>query len=125
MCLSRLVIALLFATAVAFAANDSLEETARRFLIDLVRLDTTNPPGNETRVAQYLKIVCDAEGIENETLGGDPTRLNFLARIKGSGKQKPLLLMAHSDATRDMLANEGVERHPQRRPSRGTTTSLR
>src|SRR5215471_710526 len=97
MCLSRLVIAILLATAAASVANNTLEEMARRYLIDLVRLDTTNPPGNETRVAQYLKTVCDAEGIENETLGGDPARLNFLARIKGSGKRKPLLLMAHSD----------------------------
>ena len=97
MCLSRLVIALLFVTAAAAAANDSLEELTRRYLIDLVRLDTTNPPGNETRVAQYLKTVCDAEGIEGETLGGDPARLNFIARIKGSGKLRPLILMAHSD----------------------------
>ena len=97
MCLSRLVIALLLATAAAARASDTLEELTRRYLIDLVRLDTTNPPGNETRVAQYLKTVCDAEGIESETLGGDPARLNFLARIRGSGKLKPLLLMAHSD----------------------------
>src|SRR5882724_4802564 len=97
MCFSRLVIALLFATAAAAGANDSLEELTRRYLIDLVRLDTTNPPGNETRVAQYLKKVCDAEGIEGETLGGDPARLNFIARIKGSGKLRPLILMAHSD----------------------------
>ena len=97
MCLSRLVITLLFVTAAAARANDSLEELTRRYLIDLVRLDTTNPPGNETRVAQYLRRVCDAEGIEAETLGGDPARLNFIARIKGSGKLRPLILMAHSD----------------------------
>ncbi|PYT21280.1 MAG: hypothetical protein DMG58_32540, partial [Acidobacteria bacterium] len=91
------MITLLFVTAAAARANDSLEELTRRYLIDLVRLDTTNPPGNETRVAQYLRRVCDAEGIEAETLGGDPARLNFIARIKGSGKLRPLILMAHSD----------------------------
>ncbi|HXI43301.1 MAG TPA: M20/M25/M40 family metallo-hydrolase [Bryobacteraceae bacterium] len=84
-------------TAAAARASDTLEELTRHYLIDLIRLDTTNPPGNETRVAQYLKTVCDTEGIESETLGADPARLNFLARIKGSGKQKPLLVMAHSD----------------------------
>jgi len=36
-------------------------------------------------------------GIASETLGGDPARLNFIARIKGSGKLRPLILMAHSD----------------------------
>jgi acetylornithine deacetylase/succinyl-diaminopimelate desuccinylase-like protein len=78
-------------------ANGDLEQLARRYLVDLIRLDTTNPPGNETRVAQYLKEVCDAEGISGEMLGGDPARLNFVARLKGSGKLRPLLLMAHSD----------------------------
>src|SRR5712664_4085495 len=97
MCLSRLVIALLFAAAAAAQVSASPEDLARRYLVDLVRLDTTNPPGNETRVAQYLKAVCDAEGISGEMLGGDPSRLNFVARIKGSGKLRPLLLMAHSD----------------------------
>jgi len=85
------------ATAAAAQVSASLEDLARRYLIDLIRLDTTNPPGNETRVAQYLKTVCDAEGIASETLGGDPARLNFIARIKGSGKLRPLILMAHSD----------------------------
>src|SRR5260370_19243329 len=101
MCLSRLVIALLFATAapaqVTGTVTGTLEELTRRYLIDLVRLDTTNPPGNETRVAQYLKTVCDAEGIEGETLGSDPAPLNFVARIKRSGKLRPLLLMPLRD----------------------------
>jgi acetylornithine deacetylase/succinyl-diaminopimelate desuccinylase-like protein len=67
------------------------------YLTDLIRLDTTNPPGNETRVAEYLKRVADAHGIPAELIGPDRNRLNFVARLKGTGKQKPLLLMAHSD----------------------------
>lgn len=77
--------------------NPSLRDRARQYLIDLLRLDTTSPPGNETRVAEYLKRVADANGIHSELLGRDPARLNFVARLPGSGKERPLLLMAHSD----------------------------
>ena len=62
-----------------------------------MRLDTSNPPGNETRVAEYLKQVADSHQIPCELLGSDPKRKNFVARIKGSGKGRPLLLIAHSD----------------------------
>ncbi len=75
----------------------SLGDLAAGYLRDLIRLDTSNPPGNETRVANYLKGVADREGIPAELVGDDPARLNFIARLKGSGKQRPLLLIAHSD----------------------------
>jgi len=74
-----------------------LEERARQYLNDLVRLDTSNPPGNETRVADYLKQVADSHGIPCELLGSDPKRMNFIARLRGAGKGRPLLMMAHSD----------------------------
>jgi acetylornithine deacetylase/succinyl-diaminopimelate desuccinylase-like protein len=81
------------------AADDNipLSERAQQYLIELIRLDTSNPPGHETRVAEYLKQVADSHGIAAEILGPDPRRMNFIARLKGSGKGRPLLLMAHSD----------------------------
>src|SRR5438876_464631 len=75
----------------------SLGERTRQYLTDLVRLDTSNPPGNETRVADYLKQVADSHGISNDLMGNDPRRLNFVARLRGNGKARPLMLMAHSD----------------------------
>ena len=78
--------------------NRSLGDRARQYLTDLIRLDTSNPPGNETRVAEYLKEVADAQGIPSELVGSEPRRMNFVARLKGTGKARPLLLMAHSDA---------------------------
>src|SRR5882762_11859871 len=85
-------------TAGAADDNRSLGDRTRQYLIDLVRLDTSNPPGNETRVAEYLKQIADSHGIPCELLGSDPHRLNFVARLKGNGKgARPLLLMAHSD----------------------------
>ncbi len=77
--------------------NRPLGERTRQYLVDLVRLDTSNPPGNETRVADYLKQVADSHGIPCELMGSDPKRLNFVARLRGNGKGRPLLLMAHSD----------------------------
>ena len=85
---------------VGWAAGDdnrSLGMRTRQYLTDLIRLDTSNPPGNESKVASYLKQVADSSGIPAELLGDDPKRLNLVARIKGNGKNKPLLLMAHSD----------------------------
>ncbi len=77
--------------------NRSLGDRTRQYLTDLIRLDTTNPPGNETRVAEYLKQIAASYGISFDVLGSDPRRMNFVARLKGSGKGRPLLLMAHSD----------------------------
>jgi acetylornithine deacetylase/succinyl-diaminopimelate desuccinylase-like protein len=96
----RRVSALVVVLAVAGVAADDnrpLGERTRQYLTDLVRLDTSNPPGNETRVAEYLKQVADSHQISCELLGSDPKRKNFVARIKGSGKGRPLLLIAHSD----------------------------
>jgi acetylornithine deacetylase/succinyl-diaminopimelate desuccinylase-like protein len=85
--------------------EELLAERAQRYLTELVRIDTANPPGNETRVAQYLKRVADEEGIAGEVLGGNPARMNFVARLSGSGHLRPLLLMAHSDVVPADAAN--------------------
>jgi len=66
----------------------------------LVQLDTQNPPGNETRAVDYLRKVLDAEGIANKTFALEPDRANLVVRLKGSGAQKPLLVMAHTDTVR-------------------------
>ncbi|MGI8989669.1 MAG: M20/M25/M40 family metallo-hydrolase [Bryobacteraceae bacterium] len=89
----RVLLLLMSAGAAVAAPKDQVV----RYLTDLVRLKTTNPPGNETRVAQYLKQVADANGISCELLGANPARMNFVARLKGSGNARPLLLIAHSD----------------------------
>ena len=92
-----LLAALAFSAVALAQTNESAADLAARYLPELLRLDTTNPPGNETRVAQYLKQIADREGIQAELLGDNPQRLNFVARLRGSGRQRPLLLIAHSD----------------------------
>ena len=63
----------------------------------LLQIDTTNPPGNETKAVEYLKKVLEDEGIPTQTFSLDPNRTNLVARLKGNGSKKPLLIMAHTD----------------------------
>ena len=63
----------------------------------LVQIDSSSPPGNETKVAEYLKKVLDAEGIPAKTFALDPNRANLVARLKGNGSKRPLLILAHTD----------------------------
>ncbi|MGD1093782.1 MAG: M20/M25/M40 family metallo-hydrolase [Bryobacteraceae bacterium] len=63
----------------------------------LVQIDTSSPPGNETNAVNYLKKVLEGEGIPVKTFAMQPARANLVARLKGSGKQRPLLILAHMD----------------------------
>jgi acetylornithine deacetylase/succinyl-diaminopimelate desuccinylase-like protein len=71
-------------------------ETLRHFQA-LVRLDTSDPPGNEAPAVEYLKGVLEQEGIPVKVVALDPKRPNLIARLKGSGTKRPLLLMGHTD----------------------------
>ena len=63
----------------------------------LIQIDSSSPPGNETKVTDYLKRVLEADGIPVKTFALQPDRANLVARLKGNGKKRPLLLMAHTD----------------------------
>lgn len=90
----RIFLAALFTLALQ---AESLEDRTERYFVDLIRLNTSNPPGNETLVARYIQAELKKEGIDAEVLGGDPNRLNVVARLRGGTQNRPLLLMAHSD----------------------------
>jgi acetylornithine deacetylase/succinyl-diaminopimelate desuccinylase-like protein len=81
------------------AARDEVART----LAALVKVDTSNPPGNETKAATLIKEILDKEGIQSELFEAQPGRANLVARLKGSGAKKPILLMGHTDVV-------GVER---------------
>jgi hypothetical protein len=66
-------------------------------LRNIIRLDTRNPPGNETLAAEYLRSVLEAEDIECTIIGPRPDRGTLVARLHGDGSEKPLLLMSHTD----------------------------
>lgn len=92
-----LATAILFAVSLGAQTGSPLADRAVEYLQALIRIDSSNPPGNESRVAEYLQTLANEHGIENELLGGDPERLNFIARLRGTGRERPLLLMAHMD----------------------------
>lgn len=75
----------------------SVGDEAVDYLVDLVKIDSSNPPGNETRVAEYLETALAAEGIKSETYALDPDRANLVARYKGNGSKPPILIMGHTD----------------------------
>ena len=72
------------------------EETMRHFQA-IIKMDTTDPPGGEQPVVDYLKQVLEAEGIPVQIFTKAPKRPNLVARLKGTGKARPLLIMGHSD----------------------------
>ena len=74
-----------------------LEDEALRHFQAVLRLDTSNPPGSEYLVTDYLKSVLEKEGIPVQIFASDPKRPNLVARLKGSGRKQPVLYMGHTD----------------------------
>jgi len=74
-----------------------LEAETMEHYIAVLRIDTSNPPGDETRVVNYLKPILDRAGIATEVFALDPNRANLVARIKGNGTKKPIIIMGHTD----------------------------
>ena len=66
-------------------------------LVELIQIDSSNPPGNETDVATYLQTVLAAEGLQSELYALEDSRANLVSRIKGNGSKRPILLMGHTD----------------------------
>jgi acetylornithine deacetylase/succinyl-diaminopimelate desuccinylase-like protein len=71
-------------------------ETLQHFQ-ELVRFDTSDPPGREAPAVAYLKAVLEKEAIPVEVFALEANRPNLLARLKGTGKKRPLLIMGHTD----------------------------
>jgi acetylornithine deacetylase/succinyl-diaminopimelate desuccinylase-like protein len=63
----------------------------------LIELDTSNPPGNETQAAHYLERVLRHAGVETKLFALEPERANLVARIRGNGSKRPILVMGHTD----------------------------
>lgn len=74
-----------------------LRREVTTLLQDLIRIDTTNPPGNETEAAEYLARILEREGFECMVLESAPGRGNLITRLNGSGGGPSLLLLSHLD----------------------------
>ena len=83
-------------------------ETLRHFSA-LLRINTSNPPGNETAAARYLEGVLTREGIPAKLLALDPARANLVARIRGNGSARPILILGHTDVVGVQRARWSVD----------------
>ncbi len=101
--ISILLLLSLSTAATALAAQPpspdwpSLEAETLEHFQALVRFDTTDPPGREVDAVSYLASVLEKEGIPVEIFALEAHRPNLVARLRGSGEKRPLLIMAHTD----------------------------
>lgn len=70
------------------ADSEAIEQEAVSLLVEYLRVDTTNPPGNEIKAAQFFKAIFDREGIEARIIESAPGRGNIYARLKGGWFEK-------------------------------------
>ena len=97
--LGTLMCGLVSSVASAQAAPDwqAVEAEAIRTIQAYVRINTSNPPGDVTKAADFLTGLLQREGIPVKRYETGPGRAIILARLKGTGTAKPLLLMHHMD----------------------------
>lgn len=76
--------------------ND-IEQEITRFLSDLIKINTTNPPGNETAAAHFIAQYLEKEGFKTEIIESASGRGSLITRLEGSGEKPSLLLLSHLD----------------------------
>jgi acetylornithine deacetylase/succinyl-diaminopimelate desuccinylase-like protein len=91
---STLITTLFFFATTAHA--QSIEDEALDWLQQIVRIDTINPPGNETRAVEFIAAILEAEGIPYQTAESAPGRGNLWARLEG-GDEPSLIMLQHTD----------------------------
>ena len=105
--LTSLLLAASFGLSPLAAAPAPDLDVAQREVVetlkDFIRVKTFSPPGNETTAAKFLQAILAKEGIASEILEKEAGRGNLIARLKGNGKKRPIILMGHLDTV-------GVER---------------
>lgn len=79
------------------AVATTLREEVTELLQGLIRIDTTNPPGNETAAAELLRDYLQDSGVQCELYAKIPERANLVARIPGRGDGPTLLFLSHTD----------------------------
>jgi acetylornithine deacetylase/succinyl-diaminopimelate desuccinylase-like protein len=76
---------------------EAMQKEALALFTQYLRLDTTNPPGNEIRAARFFAAICQKEGIEHKSFEPRPGRGTFWARVRGDGSRRPIILLNHTD----------------------------
>lgn len=73
------------------------ESETLRLLRNLIQIETSNPPGNETAAALFLRDLLAMEGIPSEIIESAPGRGNLIARLPGDGSKPAMILLGHLD----------------------------
>jgi acetylornithine deacetylase/succinyl-diaminopimelate desuccinylase-like protein len=76
--------------------TDIWEEQALDLFKSLIRINTSNPPGNELEAAQYIRMKLEEKGIGSICFEPEPGRANVIAKL-GSGSKTPVILLSHLD----------------------------
>jgi len=76
---------------------DDVQKEALELFIQYLKIDTTNPPGNEIRAANFFAEICKREGIEHKVFEPFPGRGTLWARLSGDGSKRPVILLNHTD----------------------------
>jgi acetylornithine deacetylase/succinyl-diaminopimelate desuccinylase-like protein len=90
----------------------ALARESQATLVDYLRVNTTNPPGNEILGARFLKAILDREGIEARILDTTeigPNRANLYARLRGNGGKRAIALVHHMDVVPAAAASWSVD----------------
>ncbi len=89
--------------------QDTIYTRPAELLQQLIRFNTTNPPGNEAECIAYLHHLLTEAGLQTTILAKDPARPNLIARLSGQGNAPPLLLQGHADV---VTTEKQVWQHP-------------
>lgn len=76
---------------------DEVQQEALELFIQYLKIDTTNPPGNEIRAARFFADICKREDIEHQVFEPFPDRATIWARLRGDGSKRPIILLNHTD----------------------------
>jgi acetylornithine deacetylase/succinyl-diaminopimelate desuccinylase-like protein len=89
-------------------SSSPLQDRPAELLAQLLRFDTTNPPGGERECIDWIRGLLEQLGCEVRIVAAEPERPNLIARLAGAGDAPPLLLQGHVD----VVAAKGSWRHP-------------
>ncbi|MFC1743918.1 M20/M25/M40 family metallo-hydrolase [Candidatus Riflebacteria bacterium] len=113
--IAYLVVFLMFQTTTAFSKDfsqkewDNFYKEAISMLQNYLRIDTSNPPGNEMKAARFFQDFFKKIGLEGQVFEVAPGRADFYLRLPGNGKKRPIILTNHMDVVQ---ANASNWKHP-------------
>jgi acetylornithine deacetylase/succinyl-diaminopimelate desuccinylase-like protein len=86
-----------------------MTDEAVELLTEYLRIDTSNPPGNEAAATRFFSDILEREGVEYRTYQSEKNRVSIRAVIRGDGRKKPIILLNHMDVVPAEAAQWSVD----------------